>query len=230
MGRRHTPKAFRHIVRLNDPGYLSIVLTKKRISIFPLPGAILLPGMQLPLHIFEPRYRALISDALARDRLIGMVQPKERSDNPELFAIGCLGRIDDVEAMEDGRYNIVLDGMQRFNILKELKVDTEFRQVEAELWEEEELGEALSIAERAALEIESRKFADAQGYAVDWNSVTQLDDYSLVNAIAQIAPFDSAAKQALLEARGLSVRSELIIQLMEFFGRHDGNENRVTLQ
>ena len=186
--------------------------------------------MQLPLHIFEPRYRALVSDALARDRLIGMVQPKRRSDNPELFQIGCLGRIDDVEAMEDGRYNIVLDGLQRFEIIRELSVETQFRQVEAVLWEEDELGEALAIAERASLEIESRKFADSQGYAVDWNSVSQLDDYSLVNAIAQIAPFDSAAKQALLEARGLSARSELIIQLMQFFGRHDGNDNRVTLQ
>ena len=186
--------------------------------------------MQLPLHIFEPKYRALVSDALARDRLIGMVQPKGRSDNPDLFAIGCLGRIDDVEAMEDGRYNIVLDGLQRFEIIRELSVETQFRQVEAVLWEEDELGEALAIAERASLEIESRKFADSQGYAVDWNSVSQLDDYSLVNAIAQIAPFDSAAKQALLEARGLSARSELIIQLMQFFGRHDGNDNRVTLQ
>jgi Lon protease-like protein len=98
------------------------------------------------------------------------------------------------------------------------------------LWEEDELGEVLSIAERAALEMESRRFADSQGYAVDWNSVSQLDDFSLVNAIAQIAPFDTAAKQALLEARGLGVRSELIIQLMEFFGRHDGSDDRVTLQ
>ncbi len=205
-------------------------MTKKRISIFPLPGAILFPGMQLPLHIFEPRYRALVGNALARDRLIGMVQPKERSNDPALFAIGCLGRIEDVEAMEDGRYNIVLDGLQRFTILEELPVETEFRQVEAELWEEDEMSDALSIAERAALEMESRKFADSQGYAVDWNSVSQLDDYSLVNAIAQIAPFDAAAKQALLESRGLSQRSELIIQLMEFFGRHDGDDNRVTLQ
>lgn len=186
--------------------------------------------MQLPLHIFEPRYRALVGDALTRDRLIGMIQPKERSNNPALFSVGCLGRIEDVEAMEDGRYNIVLDGLQRFSILQELKVETEFRQVEAKLWDDDEIDEALSIAERASLEMESRKFADAQGYAVDWNGVTQLDDYSLVNAIAQIAPFDAAAKQALLETKELSQRSELIIQLMQFFGRHDGSENRVTLQ
>jgi hypothetical protein len=205
-------------------------MTVTRISIFPLPGAILLPGMQLPLHIFEPRYRALVGDALARDRMIGMIQPKSGGGNPPLFEIGCLGRIGDVEALEDGRYNIVLEGLQRFKLVRELEVATAFRQIEAELWEEDEVGEILSLGERAALEAESRRFADAQGYAVDWNAVGQLDDFSLVNVIAQIAPFDAAAKQALLEARGLAVRSELIIQLMQFFGRHDGSEDRVTLQ
>jgi uncharacterized protein len=221
MGRGNAAATVGDIVR---------VMTVKRISIFPLPGAILLPGMQLPLHIFEPRYRSLVGDALARDRMIGMIQPKGGGANPPLFGVGCLGRIGDVEALEDGRYNIVLEGLQRFTLVRELEVSTAFRQIEAELWEEDELGEILSLGERAALEAESRRFADAQGYAVDWNAVGQLDDFSLVNVIAQIAPFDAAAKQALLEARGLAVRSELIIQLMQFFGRHDGSEDRVTLQ
>ena len=209
-------------------------MTAKRISIFPVAGAILFPGMQLPLHIFEPRYKALISDAMARDRMIGMVQPKaaaQTASNPTaIFDIGCLGRIGEFEALDDGRYNIILEGLQRFTIRRELEVATEFRQVEADIWDEDEVSEALSSVERAGLEMESRRFADAQGYAVDWNSVAQLDDYSLVNAIAQIAPFDAAAKQALLEARGLPMRTELIIQLMQFFGRHDGSDNRVTLQ
>lgn len=205
-------------------------MTVKRISIFPLSGAILLPDMQLPLHIFEPRYRALVGDSLARDRMIGMIQPKSGGDMPALFAVGCLGRIGDVEALEDGRYNIVLEGLQRFTVMRELDVSTPFRQIEAELWEEDEIGETLSLGERAALEVESRRFAESQGYAVDWNAVSQLDDFSLVNVIAQVAPFDVAAKQALLESRGLSARSELIIQLMQFFGRHDGSDDRVTLQ
>ncbi|TSB01939.1 LON peptidase substrate-binding domain-containing protein [Sphingorhabdus contaminans] len=205
-------------------------MTVRRISIFPLTGAILFPGMQLPLHIFEQRYRDLVGDSLARDRMIGMVQPKSQGNHPPLFEVGCLGRIGDVEAMDDGRYNIILEGLQRFTIRKELDVSTSFRQVEGELWEEDEASDALSIAERASLEIESRRFADIQGYAVDWGAVGQLDDYSLVNAIAQIAPFDYAAKQALLEARGLSARADLIVQLMQFFGRHDGSDDRVTLQ
>jgi uncharacterized protein len=205
-------------------------MTVKRISLFPLPGAILFPGMQLPLHIFEPRYRALVSDAMARDRMIGMVQPKTQGNSDGIYMVGCLGRMGEVEALEDGRYNIILEGLQRFTIQRELDVTTAFRQAEASLWEEDEIGDVLSIGERASLEMESRRFADAQGYAVDWKAVSQLDDYSLVNAIAQIAPFDSAAKQALLESRGLSIRADLIVQLMAFFGRHDGSDDRVTLQ
>lgn len=205
-------------------------MTTRRIPIFPLGGAILLPDMQLPLHIFEPRYRALVGDALVRDRMIGMIQPRESGDNPALFSVGCLGRIGDVEALQDGRYNIVLEGLQRFTLLRELDVPTRFRQIEAELWEEDETDDMLSLGERAALEMESRRFADAQGYAVDWNAVGQLDDYALVNVIAQIAPFDTAAKQALLESKGLATRCELIIQLMQFFRRHDGSDDRVTLQ
>jgi len=202
----------------------------KRISIFPLGGAILLPDMQLPLHIFEPRYRALVGDALARDRMIGMIQPMGGGDNPSLFAVGCVGRIGDVEALADGRYNIVLEGLQRFTMVRELEVTTPFRQIEATLWDEEETSDTLSLGERAALEAEARRFADAQGYAVDWNAVSQLDDFSLVNVIAQIAPFDVAAKQALLESKGLAARNELVIQLMQFFGRQDGFDDRMTLQ
>jgi len=198
-----------------------------RLSIFPLGGALLFPRMQLPLHIFEPRYRAMITDSLARDRRIGMIQPRDASNPPALFAVGCVGRIADVEALPDGRFDIVLEGLSRFTILRELDVTTPFRQVEAELEEAGE-DEFLSLGERASLEMESRKFADGLGYAVDWEAVTRLDDESLVNGIAQIAPFDVASKQALLEAESLSDRARLIVQLMQFFGRH--GDDGATLQ
>jgi uncharacterized protein len=201
-----------------------------RITIFPLPGAVLYPGLQLPLHIFEPRYRAMVSDALARDRLIGMIQPQRPEEGAPLFSVGCLGRIGDVEALEDGRFNIILEGQCRFRILSELDVTTPFRQVEAELIEEN-AREVLSPIERAGFEREARRFAESQGYAVDWDQVSRLDDLSLINGVSQIAPFDPAAKQALLEAPGLNARCELLIQLMQFFGRHgEGDEEGVTLQ
>jgi len=204
-------------------------VTTTRLSIFPLAGALLFPRMHLPLHIFEPRYCAMVSDAMARDRRIGMIQPRGAGDPSPLFDLGCVGRIAEVEALDEGRYNIVLEGTALFRVARELEVATPFRQVEAELIPLPNESETLSLGHRAALETESRRFADAQGYAVDWDSVARLDDEALVNGIAQIAPFDAAAKQALLEAADLATRAELIVQLMQFFGRHDG-EDRVTLQ
>ncbi|MBR0553011.1 LON peptidase substrate-binding domain-containing protein [Stakelama marina] len=199
-----------------------------RISVFPLGGALLFPRMHLPLHIFEPRYRAMISDSLARDRRIGMVQPRDNRQKPGLFRMGCVGQIVEVEALDDGRFDIVLEGLSRFVIKRELEVATPFRQVEADLVDTPE-DETLALAERSSLELEARRFADAQGYAVDWEAVSRLDDESLVNGIAQIAPFDIASKQALLEVDSLQDRSELIVQLMQFFGRH-GDDEAGTLQ
>ena len=223
MGVGNPAQAVRDIVR--------VAMTEtKRISIFPLSGALLFPGMHLPLHIFEDRYRALINDAMARDRRIGMIQPKTDGDVPELFDIGCVGKIVDIEALDDGRFNIVLEGVARFRVVEEIDASTAFRQVRAEIEEDMEIDEVLASTERAALEIASRKFAEAQGYQVDWDSIGRLDDMSFVNGIAQIAPFDAASKQALLEIDGLSNRAELIIQLLNFFGRQDGDEGRVTLQ
>lgn len=203
--------------------------TTARISIFPLSGAILYPGLQLPLHIFEPRYRALVSDALARDRRIGMIQPQRPVEGAPLFEIGCLGRIGDVEALDDGRFNIVLEGEARFRIVEELDVATPFRQVSAELLADPE-DEVLAPVERALFEREARHYAEALGYVVDWDSVARLDDASLINGVSQIAPFDAAAKQALLEAEDLSARCELLVQLMQFFSRRDGDDNVETLQ
>lgn len=209
-------------------------MTVKRIAIFPLTGAVLFPGLQLPLHIFEARYRALVQQVLVRDRQIGMVQPRvfagqDQREPPPLYDIGCVGHIADVEALDDGRFNIVLSGVSRFRIVRELDVTTPFRQVEADIEAPPAL-ESLSSIERAGVEREAKRFADAQGYVVDWAAVTQLDDATLVNGIAQIAPFDAAAKQALLESVTLAERADLAVQLMQFFGRADGNDGYVTLQ
>lgn len=201
----------------------------KRLPIFPLTGAVLFPGMQLPLHIFEPRYRAMISDALIRDRLIAMIQPQRSAEGAPLYEVGCVGRIGEIQAMDDGRYNVILEGTARFRMVRELDVTTAYRQVEAEIFAEDE-DETLTHAQRGGFEREARHFADAQGYSVDWDSVERLDDRSLINGVSQIAPFDPASKQALLEAETLTERCELLVQLMQFYGRHDGGEEIVTLQ
>ncbi|MCW2367659.1 LON peptidase substrate-binding domain-containing protein [Sphingobium sp. B2D3C] len=196
---------------------------QRRLAIFPLGGALLFPRMHLPLHIFEPRYRAMVSEAMAKDQRIGMIQPSGPGEPAPLFSIGCMGRITEIEALDDGRFNIILAGEARFRVQRELDVPTAFRQVEVEMIEgvEDEPG-VLAPSERAALEDEARAFAASLGYEVEWDAVETLDDEMLVNAIAQIAPFDPAAKQALLEADALRDRNDLIIQLMQFARRGDG--------
>jgi Lon protease-like protein len=196
-----------------------------RVPVFPLAGAILFPRGQLPLHIFEPRYRAMVSDALASDQLIGMVQPIPGSEadpakggRPDLFEIGCLGRITGSEALDDGRFNIVLEGIGRFRIAAEADVTTPYRQVDIDREGFDDLAtpEPLALAQRAELERESRRYADALGYAVDWDAVHRLDDEMLVNGIAQIAPLDVGSKQALLEAADMAERCDLLVQFMQF--------------
>lgn len=203
----------------------------QRLSIFPLSGVLLFPRLQLPLHIFEPRYRALVSDAMARDRRIAMIQPREDGECPRLFDQGCVGHISEVEALDDGRFNIVLTGVARFRTIRELTVTTPFRQIEAEVEAPDDLtDEALPAVVRASLEMEAQRFAERLGYQVDWQSVSRLDDEALVNGIAQIAPFDAASKQALFEAPDLAARTELTIQLLQFFGRRPDDDGIVTLQ
>ncbi|HLL29716.1 MAG TPA: LON peptidase substrate-binding domain-containing protein [Allosphingosinicella sp.] len=189
-----------------------------RIPVFPLAGALLFPRSQLPLHIFEPRYQAMVRDALATDQLIGMIQPRGGSEPPELFEVGCIGRISGAEELDDGRFNIVLEGLGRFRIAREAEVDTLYRQVDADRAGFEDMAEPepLGLAQRAELEQEARRYADVLGYSVDWDAVTRLDDEMLVNAIAQVAPFDVGSKQALLEASDIAQRCDLLVQFMQF--------------
>ncbi|MDQ8757053.1 LON peptidase substrate-binding domain-containing protein [Sphingosinicella sp. LHD-64] len=195
-----------------------------RVPIFPLVGALLFPRGQLPLHIFEPRYRAMVRDALDGDRLIAMIQPRPALDDsremiaPPIFEIGCIGRLAGCEELDDGRFNIVLEGLSRFRVAREARVETLYRQVDADRsgFNDQDEDEPLAIAQRAEIERESRAYADALGYAVDWESVARLDDEMLVNGIAQIAPLDVGSKQALLEARDLTARADLLVQFMQF--------------
>jgi Lon protease-like protein len=205
-----------------------------RVPIFPLAGALLFPRAQLPLHIFEPRYRAMVRDALEGDGLIVMVQPRDERDPPSVFKVGCLGKIVGSEELDDGRFNIVLEGIGRIRIAREADVKTPYRQVDADRSDFERDGEdsePLGIAQRAELERESKLYADALGYAVDWQSVARLDDEMLVNGIAQIVPLDVGSKQALLEAGNIADRADLLVQFMQFQRMAPGGaEGPETLQ
>lgn len=206
-------------------------LVTQRLSIFPLGGVLLFPRTLLPLHIFEPRYRAMIGDALARDRQIAMIQPRDATPVPALFDVGCVGRISEVEALDDGRYNIVLEGLRRFRLVRELAVTTAFRQVEGELGAFDDSDcQTLPHVLRADFEAEARRFARARSIRVDWDSLADLDDEALINGAAQIVPFDVAAKQALLEAQTLAERADLLVQLLRFFREQGDGGDRATLQ
>ena len=207
-----------------------------RLPIFPLAGAILFPRSQLPLHIFEPRYRDMVRDAVDGAGRIGMIQPQamETTDGePPLYTVGCVGEIVGVEELDDGRFNIVLHGSSRFRLIGEADLGTAYRHadVDAEAFDDSE-PQPLELIQRAEVEREARRLGDALGLAVDWEAVSRLDDEMLVNAIAQVAPFDVGAKQALLEAADLPGRADLLVQLMQFhrMAVNGGAEIEPTLQ
>ncbi|GAA4709824.1 LON peptidase substrate-binding domain-containing protein [Sphingomonas lutea] len=189
-----------------------------RIPLFPLAGAILFPRSQLPLHIFEPRYREMVRDAIEGAGRIGMIQPQRTDDDlAPLYGVGCIGELVGVEEMEDGRFNIVLLGSDRFRLLGEPALETAYRigEVDIEAFDDGD-PPPLSLGQRAEVEREARRLGDALGLTVDWAGVNRLDDELLVNAIAQVAPFDVGAKQALLEQPTLAERADLLVQLMQF--------------
>ena len=206
-----------------------------RVPIFPLPGAILFPRSQLPLHIFEPRYREMVKDAIEGAGQIAMIQPQglDEDDEAALYGVGCVGEIVGIEELEDGRFNIVLLGSHRFRLVRETEAETPYRcaEVNIEAFDDSD-PPALSLGQRAEVEREARRLGDAMGLAVDWHAVSRLDDEMLVNAIAQVAPFDVGAKQALLEQEALAGRADLLVQLMQFhrMAVTGGVESEPTLQ
>jgi Lon protease-like protein len=192
------------------------------LPIFPLSGALLLPRGQLPLNIFEPRYLNMIEDALAGERMIGMMQPVEPetdsvSENAELFGVGCMGRITSFSETEDGRNLITLSGAYRFRLAEELEGRHGYRRVRASV--DEFAGDLddddSSIADRGRLLEVVRAYFSLKGIEVEWAALTSTSDDPLVTALSMVCPFDPSEKQALLEAPGLLERAELLTALME---------------
>jgi Lon protease-like protein len=189
------------------------------VPLFPLPGAILFPRSQIPLHIFEPRYREMVKDAIDGPGRIAMIQPHRLDDDNQapLYSAGCVGELVGIEELDDGRFNIVLHGSNRFRLVREVTGDSPYRCAEVDIaaFDDDE-PPPLALVQRAEVEREARRLGDAMGLAVDWDAVARLDDEMLVNAIAQVAPFDVGAKQALLEQPSLDGRADLLVQLMQF--------------
>src|SRR5690348_11640825 len=186
------------------------------IPVFPLPGALLLPRGQMPLNIFEPRYLAMTEDALhTQHRIIGMIQPDPAhpgsdADKPNLFRIGCIGRITQFAESGDGRYLIQLTGIARFRIEEELPVSTPYRQcrvIYQPFFED--------FVDRKALLRALTEFLKVNKLKADWEGIENAPNEALVNALAMMSPYDVAEKQALLEAPDLKTRAEILVAVTE---------------
>jgi uncharacterized protein len=191
------------------------------VPVFPLSSALLLPGGQMPLNIFEPRYMAMIDEALAGNRMIGMVQPSfsdkdKNSDDPALCKIGCLGRITQFAEVDDGRYLITLTGVTRFTVEEEIKVNTPFRQCRiSPFMNDLEPETGANDVDRHQLLKAFRDYLDAHGMEADWESVGRANTAVLVNALSMMSPYGPAEKQALLEAPDLKTRADTLIAITE---------------
>jgi len=191
------------------------------IPVFPLTGALLLPGGQLPLNIFEPRYLEMINDALRGDKIIGMIQPGLNAGEngeaaPALSEIGCIGRISAFQETGDGRYHISLSGICRFRVLEELSVNTGYRQCRIEIFESDltEISDNKDV-DREAVLIAFRNYLDANNMDADWETVERAETETLVTALCMMSPYDPAEKQALLEAPTLKERADTLIAISE---------------
>ncbi|PIW31022.1 MAG: peptidase S16 [Rhodospirillales bacterium CG15_BIG_FIL_POST_REV_8_21_14_020_66_15] len=215
-----------HGAQYPDTGVLPDVL-----PIFPLPGALLLPGGQLPLNIFEPRYLNMTLDAMAHGRVIGMIQPQpvageeprdpDLREAPEVFAVGCLGRIVSFAETGDGRLLITLLGQTRFRVAEELPMAGGYRRVRPDFagFAADLDGAATPNIDRGRLLAAAARFFEARGLQADWSGIEDAPDALLVTSLAMACPFDLRDKQALLESATASARAALLVDLLEMAAR-----------
>lgn len=187
------------------------------LPLFPLPNAVLFPGVFLPLHVFETRYREMVADALAGDRLIGMVllRPgwdREPTESPSIFSVGCAGLISHVEQLDDGRYDIVLRGIERFRVLDE-EAERAYRLARVHY-----LDDSMSAVEREALSrqrLKLERLLSVSAEGADHVFPSTLSDEEVINALAQYLDLEPIERQALLECANVSARSDALAELLE---------------
>jgi len=190
------------------------------IPIFPLPGAVVMPGVQLPLNVFEPRYLNMVFDALARDHLIGMIQPTQDSildPTPEIQRTGCVGRITSYSETPDGRIVMVLTGLCRFDVTAEVEGRGGYRRV-AVRWKRfasDYADNTETIRDRPGFIAALRSYSDQHGVEIPWDDAKKLADADLVNLLCAHLPLGNEDKQALIETIGTADRADLMRGLME---------------
>lgn len=222
-------------MQVGNARYLTARDLPNSIPLFPLAGVLLLPGSQLPLNIFEPRYLAMLEAALAGKRIIGMIQPAldenpPNPDHPALAKVGCQGRITSFMETQDGRVLITLTGICRFRVLEELKVTTPYRQAQIAPFLGDLQQEDDGNIDREALLETFRAYLDANKLEADWGNIARASNASLVNSLSMMAPFGPPEKQALLEAPDLKTRAETLIAITEIVLARDADGGSSILQ
>jgi Lon protease-like protein len=207
----------------------------KTISIFPISNFIIFPKTTVPLNIFEPRYIEMINKSMKSNKLIGMIQPKNSSNNqlqPMLHDIGCLGKITSFKETEDGRYMIELKGLIRFKIIKEIKNSKEYREYEIDFTDFdhdlEEKEENLKFPDLELIFKDLKTLFETKGFIINWKELEKQSLDEIINALAMASPFTLEEKQVLLEAKNLSVRKNRIAEILSTY-THDVFNN-TTLQ
>ena len=210
------------------------------IPLFPLAGALLLPAGDMPLNIFEPRYLAMVEDAMKGDRMIGMIQPRfdgndvtdESGENSDLCDVGCLGRITAFQETGDGRIIVNLSGISRFRVMEELEGVNGYRRARVAGFAVDlaDSTEAASAVDRDALLRTFRQFLEVNDMEADWDGVREADTETLVNTLSMMSPYGPAEKQALLEAVDLKTRAETLIAITEISLAREVGDTSGTLQ
>tara|TARA_Y100000590_G_scaffold286598_1_gene322437 strand:+ start:59 stop:706 length:648 start_codon:yes stop_codon:yes gene_type:complete len=208
----------------------------KKIAIFPLSNFIIFPKTTVPLNIFEPRYIDMINDSMKNNKLIGMIQPKNTKKNtlnvPELYEIGCLGKITSFKETDDGRYLIDLKGLIRFKIIKEIESQKKYRECEIEyekyIHDLSEKKEDLKFSDLELIFKDLKTLFEKRGFIINWKALEKQSLNEIINALAMASPFSLEEKQILLEAKNLDLRKNKIAQILSTYT--NDQFNNTTLQ
>jgi len=205
---------------MTRPFHPSFEALPDTLAVFPLPGVLLLPDGKLPLNVFEPRYLALVSDALANGRMFGMIQPSGEaigSPEPPIFDTGCAGRISTLDETEDGRFLVTLTGVCRFRVAREIEPQHGYRRIEPD-WRpfRADLDEpAPVVIDRDRLIRALKAFSRINNLDFNWRAIERIGDYDLSVSLCMACPLEPREKQALLECKDAMTRTETLVTLME---------------
>jgi hypothetical protein len=206
----------------------------KKIPVFPLSNFIIFPNTSVPLNIFEPRYLEMIDDSMKNDRIIGLIQPKKiiKKDIPDLYTVGCAGKITSFSETEDGRYLIILNGLSRFKILKEINTGKLYRECEVNFdefnFDTKKNREEIKFSDLELIFKKLKSLFKKKGYIVNWKKLEKQSLDQTINGLSMTSPFTLEEKQILLESKDLNIRKNLLEKILNTY--LVDNFNNTTIQ